>query len=237
VPPPRFVHCIQNHDQVGNRALGDRLHHQVGLDAYRAASALLLLSPYTPLLFMGQEWAASSPFQYFTDHHADLGRLVTEGRRAEFAGFVAFAGEQVPDPQARETFQRSKLRWDERAREPHAGILRLYRDLLSLRRRLPALREQGRESFSLVALDDTALALRRAGPAPEDTLLIVVNLHGALRLELAAHAETTAPGGLHWAMLLDSEESLYGGSGLARLAEDEDAIEFEHAGAVVLRVA
>ena len=75
------------------RALGDRLNHDVGLDAYRAASTLLLLSPYTPLLFMGQEWAASTPFQFFTDHGAELGRLVTEGRRAEFAGFSAFSGE------------------------------------------------------------------------------------------------------------------------------------------------
>ena len=84
----QFVYVIQNHDQVGNRAFGDRLHHQIDLDRYRAASMLLLFLPMTPMLFMGQEFVASSPFQYFTDHNPELGRLVTEGRRREFAGFA-----------------------------------------------------------------------------------------------------------------------------------------------------
>jgi maltooligosyltrehalose trehalohydrolase len=87
IAPPRFVHCIQNHDQVGNRAMGDRLTESVQPDLYRALSALLLLSPYTPLLWMGQEWAATTPFLYFTDHPEELGRLVTEGRRNEFRHF------------------------------------------------------------------------------------------------------------------------------------------------------
>jgi maltooligosyltrehalose trehalohydrolase len=95
----RFVVCLQNHDQVGNRAFGDRLHHQIGLPAYRAASVLLLTAPETPLLFMGQEWAASTPFLFFTDHPPELGRLVTKGRRREFRRFTAFA-----DPSSRERF-------------------------------------------------------------------------------------------------------------------------------------
>ncbi len=233
IPPPRFVHCIQNHDQVGNRALGERLNQDIALDAYRAASALLLLSPYTPMLWMGQEWAATSPFLYFTDHHAELGRLVTEGRRAEFAGFTAFSGAQVPDPQARETFLRSKLRWGECAQPPHAGVLRLYHDLLELRRRLPALRERARASFDVAAVGESALALRRRGPAPEDTLLVVVNLRGALRLDLAARPETAAPDGRRWAALLDSEDERYGGRGPARLADDGGVVEIEGPGAVV----
>jgi maltooligosyltrehalose trehalohydrolase len=210
VPYPAFIHCIQNHDQIGNRALGERLHHQIGLDAYRAASALLLLSPATPLLFMGQEWAASSPFQFFTDHEPELGRLVTAGRRAEFAGFAAFAGETVPDPQSPATFERSKLRWDERAAPPHAGVLRLYRDLLDLRRH-PALRERSRESVAVVALGERTVALRRstAGAA----LLAVVHLGGApVRVDLAAQAATAAPAGSRWVMLLDTEAAEYGGS-------------------------
>jgi maltooligosyltrehalose trehalohydrolase len=237
IPPPRLVHCIQNHDQVGNRALGERLNHDVALDAYRAASALLLLSPYTPLLFMGQEWAASTPFLYFTDHHPELGRLVTEGRRAEFAAFTAFSGAEVPDPQALDTFLRSKLRWEERARPPHAGILRLYRDLLDLRRRHPALRERSRESFAVVAIGEQALALRRAGPTPGDTLLLVVNLRGRLWLDLAMRAETVAPAGMRWALLLDSEDAAYGGRGGARLVADDARgaeIALDGAGAVVL---
>src|SRR5215468_995564 len=88
--PERFVYCISNHDQVGNRAFGDRLNQIVSPASYRAASGFLLLSPYTPMLFMGQEWAACSPFCYFTDHEPQLGRNVTEGRRKEFAQFSEF---------------------------------------------------------------------------------------------------------------------------------------------------
>jgi maltooligosyltrehalose trehalohydrolase len=225
VPPPRFVHCIQNHDQVGNRALGERLNHDIPPNAYRAASTLLLLSPYTPLLWMGQEWAASTPFLYFTDHNPELGRLVTEGRRSEFAGFTAFSGEQVPDPQALETFLSSKLRWDERAQPEHAGILRLYRDLFDLRRHMPALQARERASFSVEALGENTVALRRAGPAPEDTLLLVVNLRGELRLDLSARTATCPPNGRIWSALLDSEDTRYGGSGEVALQGNKVAIE------------
>ncbi len=234
LPMPRFVYCIQNHDQVGNRALGERLHHQIELNAYRAASALLLLGPATPLLFMGQEWAASTPFLYFTDHNAELGRLITAGRRAEFAGFTAFSGELVPDPQARATFERSKLRWDERLAPPHAGTLRFYRDLIGLRRVHPALRERGRDSFAVIALGESALALRRSGPTPQDTLLIIVNLRDALQLDLTARAETTAPAGLHWAPLLDTEDERYGGQGAARLMRQTAMVAMDGPGALVL---
>jgi maltooligosyltrehalose trehalohydrolase len=97
----------------------------------------------TPLLFMGQEWAASTPFLYFTDHDPELGALVTAGRRREFAAFAAFSDparrETIPDPQAPQTFERSKLHWDERQVEPHARVLTLYRELLALRRSDPVL--------------------------------------------------------------------------------------------------
>lgn len=128
----QFVFCIQNHDQIGNRAHGERLSHQIDLSVYRALSALLLLLPELPLLFMGQEWAAGTPFQFFTDHEAELGRKVSEGRRREFEQFPAFSG-QVPDPQNPATFARSKLDWSEREQAPHGGILALYRDLLARR--------------------------------------------------------------------------------------------------------
>ncbi len=236
LPVPCFVHCIQNHDQVGNRALGERLSQDVGLAAYRAASALLLLSPYTPLIWMGQEWAAGTPFLFFTDHHAELGRLVTAGRRAEFAGFSAFAGEQVPDPQAIETFLRSKLRWEERAQPPHAGVLQLYCDLLRLRASMPALRQRGRATFAVTPVGPTALALRRTGPAIEDTLLVVVSLRGALWLDLGGRSETAAPGGLRWSPMLDSEDARYGGNRPARLSDDRRILELEGPGAVVLSV-
>lgn len=203
---PHFIYCIQNHDQVGNRALGERLNHEVGLAAYRAASALLLLCPQTPLLWMGQEWAATSPFLFFTDHNPALGRLVTEGRRAEFAGFTAFSGAAVPDPQDAATFERSRLRWEERALAPHAGVLRLYQDLLALRRSHPALRERGRDSYRATPLGQGALALERRGPAGE-ALLVAVSLTGPAQLELGP---ATAGG---WRVLVDSEAAAYGGSG------------------------
>jgi maltooligosyltrehalose trehalohydrolase len=120
------VVCAQNHDQVGNRALGDRLPE----DALRVAAAVTLFSPCTPLLFMGEEWFETAPFQFFTDHiDPAIADATREGRRREFADFVSFSGAEVPDPQAVETFLRSKLE----PREPDP----LYRELLALRRELP----------------------------------------------------------------------------------------------------
>jgi maltooligosyltrehalose trehalohydrolase len=215
LPPQRFVHCIQNHDQVGNRALGDRLNHAVPLEVYRALSTLLLVSPYTPLLWMGQEWAASSPFLYFTDHPDELGRLVTEGRREEFRHFSAFRDpemrERIPDPQAEETFRRSRLVWEERETPPHAGVLALYRTLLRLRREEPALKAPGRDGFRVLPLGEGALALRRPGPAGED-VLAVVNFEGESRIDLAEREETRPPRE-PWQLLLASEEIRFGGTG------------------------
>jgi maltooligosyltrehalose trehalohydrolase len=130
----RFVVCIQNHDQIGNRAKGERLGQLISLDLLKIAAALLMTSPFAPLIFQGEEWNASSPFQYFTDHKDPaLAQAVREGRRREFAHFVGVADE-VPDPQAPETFERSKLDWGERARGEHAKMLAWYRDLIKLRR-------------------------------------------------------------------------------------------------------
>ncbi|HEX6371916.1 MAG TPA: malto-oligosyltrehalose trehalohydrolase [Longimicrobium sp.] len=241
LPPSGFVHCIQNHDQVGNRAFGDRLTESVPLPVYRAASALLLLSPYTPLLWMGQEWAATTPFQYFTDHPEELGRLVTEGRRREFGKFSAFADpavrERIPDPQAVSTFQDSKVRWDEAGRMPHAGVLALYRELLRLRRAHPALRRRDRESFAVAALGEHGIALRRAG-VDGRALLLVVSLQGALTADLGAMEETRAPAD-RWELLLSTEEARFGGEAegeLVRLSP-EGRLEMDGAGAVVLEAA
>jgi maltooligosyltrehalose trehalohydrolase len=129
----RFLGYIQNHDQVGNRALGDRLREVVGLDRAKVAAALVLMGPFIPLLFQGEEWAASSPFQYFADHDEELARLVSEGRKREFAAF-GWEPESIPDPEAVETFERSKLRWDEVNEGEHAEMLDWYRQLIRLRR-------------------------------------------------------------------------------------------------------
>ncbi|WP_309889000.1 malto-oligosyltrehalose trehalohydrolase [Archangium sp.] len=199
--PWRFVHCIQNHDQVGNRAHGERLGADVSPAAFRAMSTLFLLAPYTPLLFMGQEWNASTPFIYFTDHNAELGRLVTEGRRKEFAGFKRFAGSEVPDPQAVETFTRSKLDWSEAERPEHAGVRALYRELLRLRATDASLRERRRGQFDARPLGKDALVLERRGPAG-GALHVLLNVRGTLEHRLPSGAE----------LVLWSEAPRFGGA-------------------------
>ncbi len=164
-----FVYCIQNHDQIGNRAMGDRLSASVSADAYRAASLLLLFLPMTPLLFMGQEWAASSPFLYFTDHEAELGERIRAGRRREFAAFSEFADpaarERIPDPQALETFLASKLRWAEREQAEHRETLQLYRQAIALRRTDEVLAKSGREQLLAEAAGDVLMVQRWYGNA------------------------------------------------------------------------
>jgi maltooligosyltrehalose trehalohydrolase len=218
--PLRFVHCIQNHDQVGNRALGERLNHDVELDVYRAISALLLLSPYTPLLWMGQEWAATSPFLYFTDHPEELGRLVTEGRRQEFSGFSQFADpslrERIPDPQAEETFRRSILDWSELERAPHAGVFLLYRELLQLRRTHPALRARSRDTWTAEACGDRTITLLRTSGTQD--LLLVVHVGDAGTVELPTAAVAPPEGA--WDIMLHTEEARFGGSGAAPTLRD-----------------
>lgn len=133
-----FVGFLQNHDQVGNRALGERVHMVSSPEALRAATAILLLAPSPPLLFMGQEWAASTPFLFFCDFGPELASAVTQGRRREFARFPQFSDPQaqqsIPDPNAAQTFTRSKLDWEELQRAPHRDWLQLHQTLLRLRR-------------------------------------------------------------------------------------------------------
>lgn len=135
----RFLGYIQNHDQVGNRATGDRLSALVPPDLVKVAAALVLTAPFVPMLFQGEEWGASTPFLYFTSHpDEELGRAVSEGRKREFEAF-GWDPDSIPDPQDPATFRRSKLRWDELERSPHRELLEWYRDLIALRKRIPDL--------------------------------------------------------------------------------------------------
>jgi maltooligosyltrehalose trehalohydrolase len=139
LPGHRFLGYSQNHDQVGNRAAGERTAALVSTARLKVAAALVLTSPFVPLLFQGEEWGATTPFQYFTDHEdPDLGRAVSAGRRQEFAAF-GWDPEVVPDPQDPATFERSKLDWSELEREPHRELLDWYRRLIQLRREVPEL--------------------------------------------------------------------------------------------------
>jgi maltooligosyltrehalose trehalohydrolase len=234
--PCRFVVCIQNHDQVGNRALGERLHHQVDLASWRAVSTLLLLAPETPLLFMGQEWGASSPFLFFTDHEKGLGARVTEGRRKEFAGFHAFsdpaARARIPDPQSEETFARSRLDWTEVEREPHASLRRLYRALLA-RRAEWDLGRLGRGDYDVAAADGS-IVLRVDRPGRE-RILAVVRLGGSGRSVVGSGGEGPhLPG---WRLALSTEEPAFAGEPQPPdidLGGPAALISWRRAGAVVL---
>lgn len=164
LPPTAFVLFLQNHDQVGNRAFGERLDRLADPLALEAAVALLLLSPQIPLLFMGEEWGATAPFLFFTDHNAELAPLVREGRRREFAHFTAFRDEavraRIPDPNAEATFVDSVPDASEAHRPPHAARLALYRTLLALRHRAIIPRLPGAQAIEAHAIGEAAVLAR-----------------------------------------------------------------------------
>ena len=196
----RFIVCSQNHDQVGNRMLGERLW-ALAPDAARVAAGLVLLAPFVPLLFMGEEYGETAPFQYFTSHtDAELVAAVRRGRAEEFAAF-AWSGE-VPDPHSETTFEQSKLNHGLRAAAPHREMLELYRELIALRTRVPALARLDREKMDVRVLGDQgsgrALMLRRW--TEESEAAVIYNLGGA-----ADAVEVTLPAG-RWRMLLDSAD-------------------------------
>ena len=155
IPAHRFVTYVQDHDQVGNRATGDRLSASLSTGRLQIGAALLLTGPFTPMFFMGEEWGASTPWAYFTDHQEpEVAEAVRQGRRREFAEH-GWAAEDVPDPQARSTFEQSKLDWSEVDKEPHAELLAWHRALVALRRSTPELSEPRLQRVD-VAYDATA---------------------------------------------------------------------------------
>ncbi|KIA71975.1 malto-oligosyltrehalose trehalohydrolase [Arthrobacter sp. MWB30] len=141
--PSALVVCLQNHDQIGNRAIGDRLTATLSYGKLAIGAVLTMTSPFTPMLFMGEEFGASTPWQFFTSHpEPDLGKATAEGRIKEFER-MGWDPAVVPDPQDPETFERSKLKWEEAGEGDHARLLRLYRDLAQLRRKTPELVDGG----------------------------------------------------------------------------------------------
>lgn len=195
-----FVTFLQNHDQVGNRATGDRIHHGLEPGAHAAAIALILLGPGTPMLFQGEEWAASTPFAYFTDHEEELGRLVSAGRVEEFAAMGW--DEQVPDPQAASTHEASILQWAERELPAHARMLDWYRTLIALRHAHPDLHDPDLRRTRAEILAEPTVLLHRgelavlahrgpgpleAGPRASEVLASFGKVHraadGAVQLE------------------------------------------------------
>jgi maltooligosyltrehalose trehalohydrolase len=173
VPPEvdgrRFVVFSQDHDQVGNRALGDRPSRALDPGLLAVSAAVVLLGPGTPMLFMGEEWGATTPFQYFTDHaEPELARSVQEGRAREFGthGWAELYGHDidVPDPQSATTVESSRLDWDEPARPEHAPLLEFYRALVRLRHDEPDIASGDRSRTTVrVADDESWLVIRRGG--------------------------------------------------------------------------
>jgi maltooligosyltrehalose trehalohydrolase len=214
--PQQFVFCISNHDQVGNRAFGERLGHLTSPAAYRAASALICLVPETPMLFMGQEWSASTPFQFFTDHNEKLGKLVTKGRRKEFGHFKAFRDPSVlatiPDPQAESTFTNSKLRWEELRDEKHAQVLLLYQEFLGLRRTQAVFRNRARDNYFATELENGMVAIF-FGTTGRYDLAVVSDLIGGDTMPPLDDPQITPGEGREWRPLLSSNEERFGGTG------------------------
>ncbi|WP_243888627.1 malto-oligosyltrehalose trehalohydrolase [Dermatophilus congolensis] len=168
-----FIVSLQTHDQVGNRATGDRLCATIGYDRLRLGAALLLTSPYTPMLFMGEEWGASTPWQYFTDHvDEELQEAVRQGRRQEFAAH-GWDEAQVPDPGAYSTLENSTLNWEERSNGEHESLLRWYKALLALRSSRRELRAGNLADVTITGPEGTPIGCGHgpattADPTPQD---------------------------------------------------------------------
>jgi maltooligosyltrehalose trehalohydrolase len=215
IAPHAFVSFIQNHDQVANSARGLRAHRLTSPGRLRAMTALLLLAPSTPMLFMGQEFAASAPFHYFADHgDGELAEKVRRGRAEFLAQFrsIATGGTRakLPDPAAPETFERCKL--DHTERESHQEVFDLHRDLLRLRREDAVFSAQEPRALDGAVLGPAAFVLRYFGHEGDDRLL-VVNFGSDLNLNPAPEPLLAPPAGKVWKMAWSSEDYAYGGTG------------------------
>ncbi len=221
--PASFVSFLQNHDQVANSLSGRRIHELTDPARLRALTAYLLLGPATPMLFQGQEFAASAPFLYFADHHAELAPLVAEGRRKFLAQFPSVAAAEqettIAAPGDEGTFQRCKL--DLAERETHAEIYCLHRDLLALRRDDEVFRNPRHRSLDGAVLGPETFVLRYFGEGENDRLLIV-NLGSDLHLDPAPEPLLTPVAGTLWDTLWSSEDIHYGGLGTPPIDTEEN---------------
>jgi maltooligosyltrehalose trehalohydrolase len=231
LPSSTFVTFVQNHDQIANSATGERLHALTSPGRFRALTALLLLAPGTPMLFQGQEFAASTPFLFFADHKAELANAVRKGRAEFLAQFPAIATdvmqERLADPCARETFERCRLDFSERERNADAYALHL--DLLRLRREDAVLSKPRVDGAVLGA---EAFVLRYFAYDGADRLLLV-NLGRDLALEVAPEPLLAPPQGCVWGLRWSSEDPTYGGKG-TRPIECDDGWHVPAHAAVVL---
>jgi maltooligosyltrehalose trehalohydrolase len=204
VPGHQLIVFSQNHDQVGNRMLGERLSVLVPFEALKLAAAAVLVSPYVPLLFMGEEYAEDSPFPYFVSHEdPDLIAAVREGRRAEFACFKWES--EPPDPQCPESFLKSKLKWGERNEGRHKIMLRFYKRMIGLRRAHPALARPSKNNLDVFVAGQNLLVLHRG--EGRNQVFCAMNFNKA---EATFRAEIRGGG---WLKRIDSADHCWGGPG------------------------
>jgi maltooligosyltrehalose trehalohydrolase len=217
LPPSVYVNFLQNHDQVANVGRGERCHLLTSPGRYRAMTALLLLAPGTPMLFQGQEFAASSPFLYFADFAGELKHLVRKGRKQSLEQFRSLATAETQavlvDPGDVATFHRSKL--DGAEREKHAGVYAMHRDLLRLRRTEPVFRAQRQGGVDGAVLSGEAFVLRFFGEdaAGHGDRLLIVNMGLDLALNPAPEPLLAPPTWGQWETRWSSEDPRYGGYG------------------------
>jgi len=223
IPASRFVDYLQNHDQIANSGRGERLHQIASPPTMRAVTALLLLGPATPLLFQGQEFAASTPFLYFADHKPELAALVREGRHAFLAQFPGMARHEtrgsLPDPGDCDTFNASKLRWEER--EANTPILALHRDLIRLSREDPVLVQRRADRMAGAVLSDMCFLLRHLTENSEDRLLIV-NLGADVFYTPSPEPLLAPPAGRRWRVVVNTNDWCYGGTGTPDVGAREE---------------
>jgi maltooligosyltrehalose trehalohydrolase len=221
--PARFVTFIQNHDQVANSLRGHRIHSIADAGSVRAMTALLLLGPSTPMLFQGQEFAASTPFLYFADHREELAKAVAAGRLEFLRQFPSInasdAAAIVASPEKEETFLLCKLDFADRQR--HAGIYEMHRDLIELRKSQPLIGRARPGTFDGAVLGQNALALRYFGRARDDRLLLV-NLGAGIHLDPSPEPLLAPPESQRWEVIWSSEDPRYGGTGTEPLESEQE---------------
>ncbi|PRY09728.1 maltooligosyl trehalose hydrolase [Pontibacter ummariensis] len=214
-PPQQFVVGSQNHDQVGNRMLGERLPQLVSFEMLKAVAGLVLLSPYVPMLFMGEEYAEEHPFLYFVSHtDPDLVEAVRKGRREEFSAF-AWKGE-APDPQSEETFQQSKLQWSYHSNEQQNKLREFYKELIQLRKTAPALAKPSKQQMQ-VHMEDESLVLHLIHKSKEPYLYCLFNLSKQPQRVQLLTTEKDA----NWQPILHSADRAWGGPGI----EQQEALQ------------
>ena len=214
----QFIVFSQNHDQVGNRMLGERTSELVSFEMQKLMAGAVLVSPFLPMLFMGEEWSEPNPFQYFVSHtDPDLAEAVRKGRKAEFAAFHAQG--EAPDPMAEETFNRSKLQWHLLEEGRHKTALSFYKTLIALRKQVPALKNLHRKGITVdFSEEDQTLFLHRRHE--QDEVLCLMNFSKERRQIKRIKAD-------EWAIILDSAGEQWGGSGAAIIEANTVTIQGE----------